>query len=179
MSSLGLIILVFVASRIVFVESQEDQRCSDLKPCKKGCCYEGRCMTGRLEELLCREVKEKSGELIKEKYNEREIQCYDHFSCTDGCCVDFKCKPKWNNLCTVETNECTTNSDCDTGCCKANQCQEMFTGCFVMPTIAWLTIAWPTIKVDECSSSSDCYTSSCCVDGSCRTCTYGKYFSIY
>ena len=167
MSSLALFILVFVASRIVFVDSQEDQRCSDLKPCKKGCCYEGRCTTDSTEESLCRLLAKE-----KRRLYELERQCYSDFSCTDGCCINNQCESKLSYECT-EKNTCTTNSDCDSGCCKDNQCQESFADCIVFVP--------PTFKIDECYSSANCHTSdrSCCVDGSCRTCPQGKYISTY
>ncbi len=153
MSSLRLIIiLVFVASLIVLVESQAT--CSKSTQCGQGeCCVSGKCK--EIDSLgLC-------------------IDCFFDSDCTDGCCVNYKCKSKWSYQCT-EKNKCTTNSDCDSDCCKDNQCQESFADCIVLPTVKYSS--------DECFSSTDCYSfidGRCCVHGSCQTCTQGKYISKF
>ena len=149
MRSLGLIIIVLTASLIVFVECQNDQRCSSTQDCVSGCCFLGNCST----EFLCEIQKE--DEKLKE-------QCLSDFGCSGGCCVNSTCKPKSSIEC-IEKNSCTTNADCDSNCCENSRCRPF---CLTFPKFKR--------KDNKCSSSTDCYTSSrgsCCVDGSCSICT--------
>ena len=147
MGKIDLIIVILVAALVVHVESQK--ACSDSNECQEGYCCgdDGECFLDSLD-LGC------------------NPNCFDDLSCTNGCCVKFKCEPQTSYQC-IEKNRCSRNSECDSDCCKNNKCQATSIPCI--------------FDGHKCSSKTDCIVSSsgkCCVDGKCTDCTYGKYIFL-
>jgi hypothetical protein len=162
MRGLGLVASVFIALLIVLVKCEEDGLCSSSEDCKNGCCYLDTCTTN---DFLCAMVKTTS---------EKEEQCSWDWDCPTGCCIHQQCKPKSSFQC-IEKNGCTTNSECDSNCCKNYKCQQTGLLCFTFTLPTYFPL--PTLRVnnDKCSSSTDCYKSNkgrCCVSGTCGTCRH-------
>lgn len=143
MRKTGLVIIWLVAAFVACAEPRNS--CSESHHCREGyCCTDGKCLKDL--GLGC------------------SHPCLSDLSCLNGCRIKFKCEPESSHKCDVE-HRCPTNSDCDSSCCKNNQCQATIASCPVLNRV----------DKSKCSSSDDCFASkygNCCVKGHCGVCTH-------
>ena len=52
------------------------------------------------------------------------VYCVDDVQCTDGCCIDSSCTSETDSLCIAKKNTCYGDWECESNCCKNDQCQK-------------------------------------------------------